>query len=55
MPLWMLVVFAICMLSSVLSFGAADGASSLPLTAFVASLVAFSSGLGIFGVRRPVV
>jgi len=56
MPLWMLLMFALCMLSAVLGFGpsAQDGDPLIVLT-FVASLAAFVGGIVLRGIRRPVV
>jgi hypothetical protein len=61
MSIWMILVFAICMLSAVLSFGATpawgNGSplhdTSWPL--FLLALAIFVSGVVTRGIRRPVV
>ena len=55
MPIWMLMLFAVCMLSGVLTFVAAGSVASVAWAAFVVCLLAFLAGLGIVGLRRPVV
>jgi hypothetical protein len=54
MPLWMLILFAVCSLTGAVFFGS-PAAESFALPAFIGSLLAFLGGLGITGLRRPVV
>jgi hypothetical protein len=54
MPLWMLIIFALCMLSAVLNF-AVQLNSNIPMAMFAVTLVAFVVAVAIRGVRRPVV
>lgn len=61
MSIWMILVFAICMLSAVLSFGATPTwGNTSPLSdtswpMFLLALVVFVSGVVTRGIRRPVV
>lgn len=54
MSLWMLLAFAVCMFSAVLSFSPQGiGPWALPL--FTMAATAFLAGLARSGIRRPVV
>lgn len=61
MSIWMILVFAVCMLSAVLSFGAtpilsaASPISDTSLPMFLLALVVFIAGIVTRGIRRPVV
>ncbi len=61
MSIWMILVFAICMLSAVLSFGATSTwgnvstLSNTSLSMFLLALVVFVCGVVTRGIRRPVV
>lgn len=55
MPLWMLWLFAICMLSAVVRFYGGPTTSVLAALMFIATAVVFLATLVLQGIRRPVV
>ena len=55
MPIWMLLVYAVCMTAAALSFAAWSSWTGLAYPVFVVSLVIFVLVLLVRGVRRPVV
>lgn len=55
MSIWMLLVFAICMFSGVLSFEAKPELGSISLPLFLIAMAVFVVGLLLRGIRRPVV
>jgi hypothetical protein len=55
MSIWMLLVFALCMLTARLSFGAPPERLDVALPLFLFALLVFLIGLVTRGIRRPVV
>lgn len=55
MPIWMLLLFAACMVAAVIGFGAGSEWAPIALPVFAATLTVFLAALVIRGVRRPVV
>lgn len=55
MSIWLLILFALCMVSGVFAADAHAGSSHLAELPFVTSLLAFLAGLVRRGIRRPVV
>lgn len=55
MSIWMLLIFALCMLAGVASVDAPREWAHLAMPTFAGTLVAFLTGLVRRGIRRPVV
>jgi len=55
MSIWMLLVFAVCMLNAVFSFGNASPWSDAAFPMFLLTLALFVGGVLTRGIRRPVV
>lgn len=55
MSIWMLLIFALSMLSGVLYCGDAASVNPLSLPAFIVTTMLFVGGLATRGIRRPVV
>lgn len=54
MSIWMLLIFAVCMLTAVLGFGGRGPWADVAQPIFAATLAAFVLGLLTRGIRRPV-
>ncbi|MEN6498613.1 MAG: hypothetical protein ABFD16_30275 [Thermoguttaceae bacterium] len=55
MSIWLLLVFAVCMVSGVLSFEAKPDLGNISLPLFLVALAIFVAGVLMRGIRRPVV
>ena len=55
MPIWMILLFAGCMLSAVLAFGLSWAGSDYARVVFYAMAASFVIALVLKGIRRPVV
>ncbi len=55
MSIWMILVFALCMLSGVLSVDPRVEPAHVPASAFIVTLLTFLTGVARRGIRRPVV